>query len=210
MQDERTCTKCGATKMQGEFYALNSGRDGLMAECKECTKQRSRISGARRRAERAEARAVEAARLLALSHKRCSVCGEDKPFDAFYAEPRCHDGLSPGCKACKRAYTNARERARRAIHGPRPASPQQSAKRAALYDLAYSFKSAPCADCGTQYPPQIMHFHHVGPEPKLRDIAGLIRRYVTQEVLRAEIAKCVVLCPNCHALRHLRQREKGD
>jgi len=55
-----------------------------------------------------------------------------------------------------------------------------------------------CVACGFDRWPAALHFHHVDPTTKAFGIAagGMSRSY---DVLRAEAAKCVVLCANCHA-----------
>ena len=60
-------------------------------------------------------------------------------------------------------------------------------------------KSKPCADCGKVYPPYVMDFDHV----RGRKIAhiGSGRFQSAPHALRREIAKCDVVCSNCHRFR---------
>lgn len=60
-------------------------------------------------------------------------------------------------------------------------------------------KSKPCADCGIQYPYYVMDFDHVRGVKKVR-VSALVN--AAWETLKAEIAKCDVVCANCHRLRH--------
>lgn len=60
-------------------------------------------------------------------------------------------------------------------------------------------KAKPCADCGVQYPPHVMGFDHRPGEEKVNDLARM-KTYSVQRIL-AEIAKCDVVCHNCHAER---------
>ena len=55
-----------------------------------------------------------------------------------------------------------------------------------------------CAVCGYDKYPRALEFHHVDPSQKE---FGLSARGVARslEKLRAEAAKCVLLCGNCHA-----------
>lgn len=55
-----------------------------------------------------------------------------------------------------------------------------------------------CVACGYDRWPAALQFHHLDPSTKAFGIAagGMTRSY---EALRAETAKCVVLCANCHA-----------
>lgn len=63
-----------------------------------------------------------------------------------------------------------------------------------------AFKRRPCADCGVQYPPYVMQFDHRDPGVKLFNVSAAPGRYSTDQVLN-EIAKCDVVCANCHAER---------
>jgi predicted HNH restriction endonuclease len=44
-------------------------------------------------------------------------------------------------------------------------------------------------------------FHHDGEEKKY-SISTLAQKGYAIETIKAEIAKCVVLCANCHRIRH--------
>lgn len=61
-------------------------------------------------------------------------------------------------------------------------------------------ESTPCADCGIQYPYYVMDFDHRPGTGKMFDISdmGLVS---SVEVLLAEVAKCDVVCANCHRHR---------
>jgi hypothetical protein len=63
-------------------------------------------------------------------------------------------------------------------------------------------KKAPCKDCLKTYHPACMDFHHKDPALKIKKIGDF--RALTQK-LRDEILKCVVICSNCHRLRHLEE-----
>ncbi len=60
------------------------------------------------------------------------------------------------------------------------------------------FLSQPCADCGLTYPPAVMEFDHTG-DNKARNVMSMAG--YTKERILAEIAKCEVVCGNCHNLR---------
>lgn len=72
--------------------------------------------------------------------------------------------------------------------------------------LVQAAKSRPCADCGIQYPYWIMQLDHVSGE-KLAHISHMVNRSTRSIAeLQAEIAKCEVVCANCHADRTFRRR----
>ncbi len=60
-------------------------------------------------------------------------------------------------------------------------------------------KNVPCADCGVRYPPYVMQFDHRPGEIKLFTIAK--NWQYSKEKILAEIAKCDIVCANCHAER---------
>ncbi len=67
-------------------------------------------------------------------------------------------------------------------------------------------KSVPCADCGKRFPPEAMDFDHLG--DKTLEISRLIVDAGT-ETLLAEIAKCEVVCANCHRIRTQARLRRG-
>lgn len=75
---------------------------------------------------------------------------------------------------------------------------RQQAKK---YDIVATLKTAPCSDCGITYQPCVMDFDHRPGERKARrGIVGLITSG-SVETLIAEIAKCDLVCANCHRIR---------
>jgi hypothetical protein len=61
-------------------------------------------------------------------------------------------------------------------------------------------------DCGGTFPPECMDFDHRPGEKKLFGIGQGLRRKL--EALLAEIAKCDLVCANCHRIRTHRLRAK--
>lgn len=61
-----------------------------------------------------------------------------------------------------------------------------------------NLKSGPCTDCGIQYPPYVMQLDHTGSDKRV-DISKMMS-YTVQAVLD-EVAKCELVCANCHAVR---------
>lgn len=63
-----------------------------------------------------------------------------------------------------------------------------------------------CTDCGV-VPERLrlLHFHHLDPATKLFNISpsSALR---SPALVEAELAKCVVLCWECHAARHKAMR----
>lgn len=67
-------------------------------------------------------------------------------------------------------------------------------------------KCNPCSDCGVQYSPWVMQFDHREPSKKTFAVSQINLGYTR---LKNEIAKCDLVCANCHAERTHKQRLKG-
>lgn len=96
------------------------------------------------------------------------------------------------------------ERARETDRGNR----QRNAKR--NYDKTRAkfnaLKDGPCMDCGVSYPPYVMQWDHRDPSQKEFTIGSTTR--VAWDKVLAEVAKCDLVCANCHAIR-THERRKG-
>jgi hypothetical protein len=68
-------------------------------------------------------------------------------------------------------------------------------------------KNQPCADCGIQYPYYVMDLDHRPGSGKLANMTRLVNRGRSKEVLEAEIAKCDVVCANCHRMRTYQRKQ---
>ncbi len=57
-----------------------------------------------------------------------------------------------------------------------------------------------CIDCDGIFHYSVYEFHHIDPAQKFYDWNRL--RLRSPETIKAELAKCVMLCSNCHRTRH--------
>lgn len=73
-------------------------------------------------------------------------------------------------------------------------------------DLVNSLKGAPCTDCKTSFHPCAMDFDHRDRATKTKNVAQLVFKASTTRLL-AEIAKCDLVCANCHRIRTFFARE---
>lgn len=82
------------------------------------------------------------------------------------------------------------------------------ARRAALAKwMAAKKATLACSVCGENHP-ACLHFHHKDRNSKDDGIASALQRGWSVARVEAEMAKCVVLCANCHAKEHYRHRGK--
>ena len=59
----------------------------------------------------------------------------------------------------------------------------------------------PCVDCGGVFPPVCMDFHHTHGE-KLFEMSSAVTHTRRLDKVILEMEKCVLICANCHRLRH--------
>lgn len=77
---------------------------------------------------------------------------------------------------------------------------KENAKKYRLY--VQSLKdNQPCKDCKVKYPYYVMHFDHLPKYKKEFEIATAVNFKFTKEKLIKELAKCELVCANCHAIR---------
>jgi len=79
----------------------------------------------------------------------------------------------------------------------------QTAYRAAARMRVEAIKSVPCADCGGRFPPECMDFDHIRGK-KLSSVSQMLWR--SRALIAEEIAKCEVVCANCHRTRSRKRR----
>ncbi len=57
-----------------------------------------------------------------------------------------------------------------------------------------------CQQCGYDEDPRALDWDHEDPETKTGNVSRMIR-YASWEQVLAEIAKCTLLCANCHRIK---------
>ena len=154
----------------------------------------------------------------------CKSCGETKLLSEFDKNNRSK------CKDCRRTYDKERMRRFRENNPEYVARGRANAlawnlahpERAKASDKRYKernrdqylayygqraidkrtiineLKSKPCHDCGQSFPPHVMDFDHV--RGKKRFGIAKMQNHSLEAIL-AEIAKCDLVCANCHRIR---------
>jgi hypothetical protein len=54
----------------------------------------------------------------------------------------------------------------------------------------------------------VLSFHHLDPQDKEEGISRMISSGLSIEKIKREIAKCTVLCMNCHADLHHKEKSR--
>jgi hypothetical protein len=80
-------------------------------------------------------------------------------------------------------------------------------KKEFLRNIMREQKAKPCADCGKEFPFYVMDFDHRDGEEKMAHVSKLVQRMNLQRLLN-EIAKCDVVCSNCHRIRNYQREQR--
>jgi hypothetical protein len=69
-----------------------------------------------------------------------------------------------------------------------------------------ALKEAPCMDCGGKFHPCAMDFDHRPGTLKHKAISRMVGDQYNLDSIMEEVAKCDLVCANCHRLRTWRRR----
>lgn len=132
--------------------------------------------------------------------KTCRDCGVEKDVTELVTENRRgRVDVRPWCKECKRAWMksyNSTEK-RKADRKSR-----NVAKRDELIKWFAALKEAsPCLDCGQSYRWYVMDYHHRDRRTKRAVVYKVLTNTLSKTSTLREIAKCDLLCSNCHRER---------
>ena len=117
--------------------------------------------------------------------KICKICGKEQPIKNFYKITGkqhkdswdCRDSY---CTTCRADLTHKR--------------------RILLKQKAVEYKGGKCLDCNLitdQY--CVYDFHHINGK---KDFSLSKFKHKSLEWLKPELDKCILLCSNCHRIRH--------
>ncbi|MDP1793764.1 MAG: hypothetical protein Q8K63_06460 [Acidimicrobiales bacterium] len=125
------------------------------------------------------------------------MCDPSKPFEDFAWRRKADNERDSYCRPCRAIYKQhhyAMNKARYKANAAEYVWKTALLRAAWLFDY---FKDHPCSDCG-ETDPLVLEFDHL--RDKHFDIARGIRNK-NWDVFIAELAKCEVVCANCHRIR---------
>jgi hypothetical protein len=123
--------------------------------------------------------------------RRCGRCRLQLP-------PECFNRLGTGrqwwCRSCFAAYF----RARGDLHRRQSSTAKVARTQALREHVLDHLRRTPCVDCGER-DPVVLEFDHV--REKTANISKLVSDAAPVKAVEAEIARCEVVCANCHRRR---------
>lgn len=128
--------------------------------------------------------------------KTCPRCKLSKPLTEWYNNKARKNGLSTECKACcaerRKVWYSKNSSKFHAYLGD---------KRRNNKKKLIEYYGGKCADCGQSFPDCVYDFHHLDPSTKDKDFGKMVT-YSWARIEKEIIDKCVMLCSNCHRIRH--------
>lgn len=132
----------------------------------------------------------------------CTKCNVDKPTTEFNQNKAKKSGYQSFCKSCMKEYklsyyqenkttviTKVRENKRK------------------VREWFNDYKSGlACEECGQNHP-ATLDFHHLDSDAKDVEVGQLVGYGYGKDLILAEVAKCKVLCSNCHRILHYEQKK---
>jgi len=118
--------------------------------------------------------------------KICRTCNQEKLLNEFSVlTTKKKSGIKYNCD-CKICRSKTR---------------QEKAKQ--LKAKAIQYKGSKCNDCLNIVHQAAFEFHHLNPQTKEKDPTHFLRDAVDlSDSAKQELDKCVLLCANCHRVRH--------
>ena len=83
-------------------------------------------------------------------------------------------------------------------------------RRDETYTWLRQLKEKPCVDCGNSFPHYVMQFDHIDPSSKKFALATIGSGTRSRLALENEVAKCELVCANCHAVRTWERDHMGN
>lgn len=129
--------------------------------------------------------------------KCCGRCGKDKAVSEFWVRNKI---LQAWCKSCHSERHKEYYQKNKQPYLDR-AKERNTKARKEIREFVASLKDNPCMDCGNRYPPYVMDFDHRVSSQKRINVSAMARSQFTKEMVLEEVAKCDLVCSNCHRIR---------
>lgn len=139
----KKCKICKITKDEKEFYKDKRNKDGLTANCGDCSNKKEKARGNT---------------VAPPSEKKCSKCGEIKNIDEFTINNWRRDGRESKCRDCK--YFDQRAYQVQRYYGLTPEK----------YQYMISSQNNKCAICGRSPKTKALSVDHCHKTDKVRGL----------------------------------------
>jgi hypothetical protein len=137
-----------------------------------------------------------------MERKKCGKCLRRRLIKNFNKKGK---RFSSYCKDCNKSNLKSHY-----YSNPSYYKQKRIAHKSKVKAIISELKKNPCTDCGLMFHPCAMQFDHVpGGPPKKFNISQAVVTRPVGTVLK-EIAKCELVCANCHAYRTYKRQTGKD
>lgn len=137
-----------------------------------------------------------------MNTKQCAKCKNQLPLTDFYKNSKGNDGHQSWCKKCAKDNRIQRYKDNREQEVARNKEWEINRK-----EWLASLKDKPCTDCGQKFHFSSMQWDHLPEYEKKHNIGHMTK--MSKERILKEIAKCELVCANCHAYRTWQRFQTG-
>jgi len=223
----KICSRCKIEKSFSEFHKRKSRKSGLCSFCKECSKLRiknyiknnreTHLKNARKNSTKNYQKIVSI--IEKIKDVPCKDCGikyikavmhfdhlpqYEKKFSLNLAKEHSLNDILEEIKKCEIVCANC-HRLRTHLRYQRKSKPPSPGS---YIQYIYNTKhNKQCIDCKNTFPHYLLEYDHIAQRGlKLFRLAGVRKK--TIEEINQEIAKCDLVCSNCHHIRSDKRRNQ--
>lgn len=129
--------------------------------------------------------------------KVCSKCSTEKLASEFYTSTRTKDGLQSRCKQC-----NKTDHEQHYVKDKQKYVARSRTRRLRIAEEYATWKSMQvCCKCG-ESDEVCLDAHHLDPSQKEYSLSKLGMEEFGSNKWNDELAKCIIVCANCHRKIH--------
>jgi len=207
----QVCTKCLAVLSVENFRWKRKNLNERHTMCRPCdkiyrkdryTKHRDKLREQQRKSVERKQNKIATFGIVEPDARRCIDCLETKNKEEFAWRRRSVGTRKARCKSCDSLWRASYYEENKNIFFER--NKRQFSKLRALITEA---KNKPCMDCGVSYPYYVMDLDHRDSTTKIDKVSHLVFSG-SENIVKNEIAKCDVVCANCHRIRTFTKQEK--
>jgi 5-methylcytosine-specific restriction endonuclease McrA len=140
--------------------------------------------------------------------QRCNKCGLEKLVNEFFVRNTRTGKLHSECKDCykvhRQTYYQAHYKKYRDSYLKRANVRREKLKTEFHTNMLAYLSDKSCVICG-ENDQRVLEFDHIEPAEKKFSISQAVKLGFAWEEVKLEIAKCQVLCSNCHKKRTAEQ-----
>lgn len=129
-----------------------------------------------------------------MATKICRVCNQEKEYSKFHLHKECVGGVIGTCRDCTNKSKEGWLEKTRLTRVAKQTKKNRDNKAYWVQE-----KGGKCADCQERYPQCVYQFHHVDGTKEANPSTVMNWEF---NRAKQEMDKCVLLCANCHMIRH--------